>query len=382
MSADRKAQTVPAATVALMSAAFASQSSIVVLAPAMVRVATDLHTGVGVISQARSVTAVAAIGLSLVLARVVARLGVGRTITAGALAAIVACSCIVLSPNAWIFLAAHLLVGVAVAALLSASFAGAAACGDRTPGVLGLVAGANSLAWIVVNPLSGLLTQHVSWQAAFGVPALAAALAAAVSRHAPEPSDQVSPEAERGGLFGIPSARNWLLAELASYTAWTAILTFIGPLLIQKLGQTETATGIALAIGVGAFFVISTRSATVTAGANLRGKAIAASIAIAVAGTALFTATSALWAAIAVFFLAAAGAGIRTPAMTLLGIRANPGHRTSLMTARTGITQLGYLTGAALGGVLLTWWGFAAIAALVATTMTIAVVLIATKLRP
>ena len=68
-------------------------------------------------------------------------------------------------------------------------------------------------------------------------------------------------------------------------------------------------------------------------------------------------------------------------AMTLLGIRANPDQRTALMTARTGITQLGYLTGAALGGTLLTLWGFTAIAGLVITTMTLATVIIATKLR-
>lgn len=380
MTTDHKA--VPAAAIiSLMCASLASQALIVVLAPAMVRVADDLHTSVGVISQARSVTAVAAVGLTLILGKFVGRAGVRRTITAGSLVAIVACSCVALSPDVWAFLAAHLLVGVAVAALLSASFAGAATCGDSAPRALGLVAGANSLAWIVVNPLSGMLTQHVSWQAAFGVPALAAALAAVLSRHAPEPAYRADPEPAVGGLLGTPNARNWLIAELAAYTAWTAILTFVGPLMIQKLGQSETVTGIALAIGVSAFFVVSTKSSLVTAGSNLRGKAIAASVAVALTGAALFTTASSVWGAVAVFCLAAASAGIRTPSMTLLGVRANPDQRTALMTARTGITQLGYLTGAAVGGTLLTWWGFTAIASLIVTTMTLAAVLITTKLH-
>ena len=229
MTTDHKTDAVStAAIISLMCASLASQALIVVLAPAMVRVADDLHTSVGVVSQARSVTAVAAVGLSLILGKLVARAGVGRTIAAGSLAAIVACVSVALSPNIWAFLTAHLLVGVAVAALLSASFAGAAGCGDSTPRALGLVAGANSLAWIVVNPLSGILTEHVFWQAAFAVPALAAVLAAVLSRHAPEPVSHAGPSPIRGGLLRTPAARNWLIAELAAYTAWTAILTFVG----------------------------------------------------------------------------------------------------------------------------------------------------------
>ena len=72
-----------------------------------------------------------------------------------------------LAPTLMLFLAAHLLVGVAFACLLSAGFAGVAAFApERRPWAIGYVAGASALAWIVVNPIAGAVTEWVSWRVA------------------------------------------------------------------------------------------------------------------------------------------------------------------------------------------------------------------------
>jgi MFS family permease len=97
----------------------------------------------------------------------VGTVGQARLITAGVAVA----TSIVLSPALWVFLGAHLPVGLAFACLLSAGFAGVAAFSpNRRAWAIGYVAGANAPAWIVVNPIVGAVTDWLSWRAAQAVP--------------------------------------------------------------------------------------------------------------------------------------------------------------------------------------------------------------------
>ena len=163
-------------------------------------------------------------------------LGVRRLLGVGSALAIVACAAVALAPTLALFLAAHLLVGLAFACLLSAGFAGVAAFApDRRPWAIGYVAGANALAWIVVNPLVGAITEWLSWRAAQVVPA-AVAVAALLTTRASRLEPHRPAARPLTELLREPSARRWLGAEVIAYGAWTAVLTFVGAFFIERLG--------------------------------------------------------------------------------------------------------------------------------------------------
>ena len=149
----------------LVLATMASQALLVVLSPTIVAIGDDLGAAVGAVGQARSVTAGVAIATSIAIAGRIDALGVPRLLGLGAALAIISSAAVALSPTLVLFLVAHVLVGLAFALLLSAGFAGVAAFEpNRRARALGYVAGANALAWIVVNPIVGVMTDSLSWR--------------------------------------------------------------------------------------------------------------------------------------------------------------------------------------------------------------------------
>ncbi|KAE8764861.1 MFS transporter, partial [Georgenia thermotolerans] len=174
----------------LVLATMTSQALLVVLAPTVVAVAAELGTTVGAAGQARSVTAAVAVAVSLLLSARPRLLSVRRLLVAGSALALLACGAVAAARSTAAFLAAHVLVGLAFALLLSGGFAGLAAFGaDRRPWATGYVAGANALAWILVTPVAGVLTEGWSWRAAEALPAaLAVAALVAAPAALPAPS--------------------------------------------------------------------------------------------------------------------------------------------------------------------------------------------------
>src|SRR5262245_21958036 len=174
----------------LMLATMASQALIVVLAPTIVAVGADLGTSVSAAGQARTVSAGAAILASAAIAGRIDAVGISRLLAAGAAVAIAACAAVAAAPNLTAFLLAHVLVGIALACLLSAGFAGVAGFApERRAWAIGYVAGSNALAWIAVTPLVGVVTESLSWRAAEAVPAALAVGALLASRRV-EPSSR------------------------------------------------------------------------------------------------------------------------------------------------------------------------------------------------
>src|SRR5207247_2591085 len=103
---------------------------------------------------------------------------------------------------------------------------------DDRAWAIGYVAGANALAWIVVNPVVGALTDRFSWRAAEAVPAaLVVAALLAVRNAAPVPGGRAAPPLR--GVLADASARRWIGAELIAYGAWTGLLTFVGAFFID-----------------------------------------------------------------------------------------------------------------------------------------------------
>ena len=349
----------------------ASQSLLVVLSPTIVAIGVELGASVGAVGQARTVMAAVAIGASIAIARRIDAIGVPRLLGLGAGLSIAACAAVAASPTLPAFLAAHVVVGAGFACLLSAGFAGVAAFrGERRPRAMGHVAGANGLAWIVVNPVAGLLTDELSWRAAQAAPAAIAVAALLAARlAAPAPGRGTAPTVRT--VLGHASARRWIAVEVIAYGSWTALLTFIGAYFIERLGAGEAAVGWFLAAGAGVYFLAATRSGDLVG--SLERRRLVAWSALAMAALALLqlTAGPSLGLAVGLFCLIGLAAGIRTPASSGLGLDQLPGNPGAMMSARTAATQLGYLVGGAVGGALIAGVGYAALGVAIAVGMAI-----------
>ena len=344
----------------LVVATMASQALLVVLSPTIVAIGRDLGASVAAVGQARSLTALVAIAASLAITTRMEALGVRRLAAAGAAAGVAACTVVATASSLAVFLAAHVLVGVALACLLSAGFAGVAAFpAERRPWAVGWVAGANALAWVVVNPAAGFLTSRISWRAAEAVPGVLALASLAVTPAlAMVPAGRSVPRL--GALLADTSARRWIGAELIAYSAWTGLLTFVGAFFVQDLGVGEASVGWMLAAGAAAYFAAATRSGRLVARVRRRRLVAGAAAAMALQLPVLLELPSAS-AAVAVFCLVGVTAGVRTPASSGLGLDQLPGHPGAMMGARSAATQLGYLLGAVVGGPVIAGGGYGAL---------------------
>jgi predicted MFS family arabinose efflux permease len=352
-----------------MLATMASQALLVVLSPTVAAIAADLGVSVSTVGQARSIAAAAAIVVSIALANRMDSIAISRLLRVGAALAILGSAAVAAAPTLPVFLVAHLLVGAAVACLLSAGFAGVAAfAGERKGWAVGYVAGGNALAWIVVAPVVAVVTDRFSWRAAQALPALVALAAGLAAPVAASAAGRTAIPQLRA-LFLRRSARRWIGAELTAYAAWTGLLTFIGAFFVERVALPEAQVGWVLAGGAAAHFAASTRPSGITDGVPRRRLVAAVALLMAllfvvqldVAGTAAFAAVA--------FCLLGAAAGIRTPASAALGLEQLPDHPGTMMAARTAATHLGYLLGALIGGAVIAGAGYDALGIVLAVGM-------------
>ena len=361
----------------LILATMASQALLVVLAPTIVGVGQDFGVSVGVVGQARSVLAGAAIAASLGIGPLLDRWGVRPLLYAGALLAIAGSAGAAFASSLEVFLSVHAVTGVAFACLLSAGFAGVASFrGEERAWAMGYVVGANALAWIVVNPLAGALTEVFSWRAAHAVPAAIALGALAGVRAVPDGHATATAGAGLRGVLADPSARRWILAEMISFYAWGTYLTFIGAYFVQTYTVGESATGIVLALGAAAFFVASVRGAPLLARLP-RPRVVAVAVLVMGALIALqFSTDGFVWIGLLTFVLCAAAGGIRSAVASALGLAQLPGQPGTMMAARTAAIQMGYLLGGLIGGATLALSGYAALGIVLATGLILCATLV------
>lgn len=376
-NAHRRPRLVP-----LVLCAAASQAQLVVLTPTAPAAARDLAVSIGTVGQARSVTALTAIATSVLLARRpdVRVPGVpgtpGPLAAAGALAGLTGCLAVAFAPGLGVFLLAHVLVGVGVAALLTAAFGGVAAYPrSRQLSVMGWVTAGGGLAWVVVAPSVGLVTERLSWRAAELVPGLAVSLALLASPWlvapwlgaswlgAPAtPSRAPTPTA----VLRDPAARRWVVGESVAYAAWTGVLTFVGAYLADRFDVGETRVGLILATGAGGYAVASTRVGLLGRRWSNRRLVVASAAAMSLLVPALLGGPVSAAGAAGLFLLLGLAAGIRTPSSAALGLEQLDGDGRAMMAARTGATQGGYLLGALVGGAVIATSGYGLLGILLA----------------
>lgn len=374
MTIDPRRQLTP-----LVLATLASQALLVVLSPTIAVIATEFRASTPVVGQARSVTAAAAILTSVAIASRVEVIGVRRLLLAGGALGAVACAAVAAAWSVPALMAAHGLVGISFACLLSAGFSGVAAFpAGRRAWAVGYVAGANALAWIIVNPSAGFVTQWLSWRAAEAVPAALCVLAVAWSLPGNVVVEATPTGAARTRLIlQEPSARAWIASELVAYGAWTAFLTFSGAFFTDTFGLKGAQLGWLLAVGPAAYFASSTRIGMLLSWISRRTLIAVAAMAMGALLLLMLDFPGSLLLAGVVYCLVGAAAGVRTPVSSGLGMDQLPGHPGVMMSARTATTQLGYMIGAVAGGGALAVGGYAALGVAMAAGMLVSVALLA-----
>jgi predicted MFS family arabinose efflux permease len=349
----------------LVLGTLAAQASIMVLAPIMVEIGRDLGASVSAIGQARTVMAAVAAVASLRVGPIVDRVGVRPVLLWGALLAVTGHGITSAAGGLPVFYLGHAFIGMGVACLLSAGFAGAGAWFDEEdqPWALGYVIGSQSIAWIVGNPVIGLLTDAVSWRLAYTVPGVAALAALAAALVTRSGRGEADPAAARSGMTDVardPSARRWTVAEFVAYSAWTAELTYIGAFYVKSYGLEESVVGLLLAIGSIAFLIstLGTDRLARRLGGRRRRMVVASALAMGSLLAVIMNVTPAVAFTVALFFLMALCAGVRSTSSSALALGLLPSTPGAMMAARTTSAQLGYTIGAMFGGLVLAVAGF------------------------
>jgi predicted MFS family arabinose efflux permease len=373
----------------LVLATLAAQASIMVLAPIMVEIGAKLGASVSGVGQARTVMAAVAAAASLRIGPLIDRVGVRPVLLWGAAFAVAGHAITSLATSLAIFFGGHVFIGLGVACLLSGGFAGAGAWFDDqdAPWALGYVVGSQSLAWIVGNPLIGVLTDAVSWRLAYAVPgaaALAALAAAAVVRAGPADADRRPVPSGMTDVARDAAARRWTIAEFVAYSAWTAELTYIGAFYVKTYGVTESLVGFLLAIGSVAFLIstLGTDRLVRRFGGRRRRIVIVSALAMGTLVAVIMNVTPAVTFTVAMFFLMALCAGVRSTSSSALALGLLPSQPGAMMAARTTSAQLGYTLGAMIGGLILAVSGFGALGFFLLAGMAFSAVLIARVAEP
>ena len=367
----------------LVLSTIAAQASIVVLVPIVVEVGRDLDASVSAVGQARAVLAITAVLTALGIGPLIDRLGVRPLLAWGAALALLGALLSAAAPSLVLFLGAHLLTGAGVACLLSAGFAGVGAWfpeGEMAR-PMGFVVGAQSISWIVGNPIIGIVTDAASWRLAYAVPGVVCLAALAAAALTPVERDAVRrPPNEREGLRAVlrdRSARRWTLAELVAYSAWTAELTYIGAFYIETYDVSETTVGFLLAVGSIAFAISTLQTASLTERFRRRGLIWRAALGMGAMLALIMNVTPAVAFTLCLFFVMALMAGVRSTASSGLGLDQLPSQPGSMMAARTASAQLGYMLGAIVGGAVLAVSGFGALGFVLLAGMAVSALLVA-----
>ena len=343
----------------LVLSTIAAQASIVVLVPIVVEVGRDLDASVSAVGQARAVLAITAVAAALLIGPQIDRVGVRPLLVWGSVLGLQGAVLSAIAPTLPLFLVAHLLTGAGVACLLSAGFAGVGAwfSAGEMARPMGFVVGAQSISWIVGNPIIGIVTDAASWRFAYAVPGVICAAALLAALLAPVGRDATRhPVGDGRGLRAVlrdPSARRWTLAELVAYSAWTAELTYIGAFYIKTYDVSETTVGFLLAVGSIAFAISTLSTARLTEHLHRKTLIWRSALAMGLFVALIMNVTPSVAFTLGLFFLMALCAGVRSTGSSMLGLDQLPDRPGSMMAGRTAAAQLGYMIGAIVGGAVL-----------------------------
>lgn len=354
--------------VVLPLALLAGQAGLLVLSPILVEVAEDFDVSTAAAGQLRTLTGLVAGGAALAFGRLARGVALRDLMIAGAGLLAAGSLLSAAAPTFAVLAAAQVLVGLAVAILVSA---GAAAAGDWTAPedrsrVLARTLMGPALAWVVGMPLVGLVAES-SWRYAFLVlPLLASVVVGfALLLCKREVLPEARPLVRLRDLLQDRPLRLWAAAELLVMSAWAGTLVYSGAIFIESYGTSLTATGLILGLVAVAYLPGNYLASRVTARfsplAQLRLTAPAAAVTVFLLGAVREAVAVSIVLLAATAFVAAA----RTFAGGAYGLAASE-HRLAVMGIRASANQFGYLVGSAAGGIALALGGYSVVGAVFA----------------
>ena len=160
------------------------------------------------------------------------------------------------------------------------------------------------------------------------------------------------------GLWRQGGVKPWAIGEWLGFAAWGGTLVYAGAFFVETYGVSVGLTGLILGAGAAAYLPgdfagrrwLQRGPAAPLVVFAVGGAAVVAVFAVVDAGT--------VFSSVAFGVLAFPAAG-GTIAGAALGLRVARVRRPAAMSIRTSMLQFGYLAGSVIGGVALSWWGFA-----------------------
>ncbi|WP_167046349.1 MFS transporter [Salinibacterium sp. ZJ454] len=351
-------------SVALFWCLFAGQASVLVLSPTLVPLARELGVSVSTAGQLRTISGVVAGVCALAAVNWVAkRVGLRQLVGAAALVLAVGSVLAALAPNYLLLALDQVLIGAALAFLISGATAAAGgwAPADDHTRVLSRALLGQPAAWVLGLPLIGLALQG-GWRVAWlTVPVLAALLAATLVLA--RPKDAPTPTV--GGVRSMltnPVAAGWAVAELLAFSAWAGVLVYSGALFIESYAVSPAIASLLLAVAAAGYFpgnllvkrIVSRRPVRLLLVLSLAMTISVAAFCLIRPGPVVSTVLLAVLA----FF-----AGGRTLAGGAFGLVVGSGNRAAAMGVRAAAQQFGYFLGSVVGGLALAVAGYPGVAA-------------------
>lgn len=348
-------------------ATIASQSSMASLPPLFVGIADQFDTSIGTVGLVRSTSALTAILTTLLVGGWIHRHGARPVMVAGGLIGAAGALVSAAAPSLAVLALGQAVVGVGICCLLASGFAGAGEffAPEARNWAIGWVVALQSLAWIVGVPVVGLLADHFGWHWGFAVP-IFFCLVAALSAILFAPKFARDPQAadERTGLLAALAdrgGRRWTIGELLAFGVWTAEITYIAAFYMETFDLSESVVGILLPTGSLAFMVGSALSDRATHRWDSRSLLVWSSVMMGLVAAVIFNVHPAVWFTLVVGLAMGVFAGLRAAGSSTLALDQMPDRPGAMMAARTGAVQLGYLLGAAAGGVIVDLAGYGAL---------------------
>jgi len=346
----------------LFACLFASQSGLLVLSPILVDVAREFDVSTATAGQLRSISGAMGGVTALLLATAARRPGLRELLSFGAALLALASALSAAAPSFVVLAAAQAVLGVGTGLLVAV---GIAAAGEwpaaaHRPQVLAWAIAGMPAAWIAGMPVVGAVADS-GWRAAWiAVPTAAGLIALALVRLRP-PDAPSRRSGDAVAAWRRPDVARFAAGELLANAAWASVLTYSGALLLESYAISPAVVALGLGLMATAMLPGTFTARRRTADATLRllagltafqGAAVVALGALRV-GVAVTLALLAVMAFVN---------GRRSMFASALGMDTAPEDRVAVMSMRAAANQLGYLLGAAAGGLALALGGFLALA--------------------
>lgn len=332
----------------------------------------DLHVGVPLLGQIMSAMLLLSVVLGLVVGPLADRSGFRLLIVSGLVAAALCLLVFGLVPAFPLLLLASAAGAVTDAGVIGPSFAiaGAAFFGTAARRAIGWISAAQAGSAIVAVPLLAAIGALAGWRVAFVAAALTAFVVAALAarwlprdaRRAATPPRLDSILAPYRPLLRDGTMRRLYSATILGAVCWFGLLTYLGAFLVEELRLDTSQVGLVyMVIGVG-YAAGSMAVGGPFAGVPARRLVFAGFAAGGLLTALAFSARVGTPGAVAMLTGVALMMGLAGVAMTTLLTTATPTGAGTTMTLNGSLFNLGAASGSALGGVLLAFSGYQALA--------------------